>query len=127
MKLTRYLLVLGLFAAVPLIRAEDAPKADKAPAGEKGERKKGGGGRMNPDQMVARYDEALTLTADQKTKIKDIITANMEKAKEAAPEDRRTIMQGLRDQIRALLTPEQQTKFDAMPQRGTGGGKKKAE
>jgi Spy/CpxP family protein refolding chaperone len=126
MKLNRYLLVLGLFAAVPLIRAEDTPKADKAPAAEKGDRK-GKGPRMNPDQMVARLDEELTLTAEQKTKIKDLITANMEKAKDAAPEDRRTIMQGQRDQIRALLTPEQQTKFDAMPQRGPGGGKKKAE
>jgi Spy/CpxP family protein refolding chaperone len=126
MKLTRFLLVLGLFTAVPLIRAEDAPKADKAPAAEKSG-KKGGGGRMNPDQMVARLDEALTLTADQKTKIKDLMTANMEKAKDAAPEERRTIMQGQRDQIRALLTPEQQKKFDDMPQRGPGDRKKKSE
>lgn len=113
-KIALSLLALGLVASVPVIRAQD----EAAPAvKQKGERKGQRGG--NPDQMVARIDEAVGgLTADQKTKIKDVITSNMEKAKAAAPEDRRTIMQGQREQIRNVLTPEQQKKFDAMPAPG---------
>lgn len=87
--------------------------------------KKGRGG--NPDAMVERLDKAVGLTADQKAKIKDIYTKNMEKARDASPEDRRAIMQGQRDQVRAALTPEQQKKFDEMPQGkgGKGGGGRK--
>jgi Spy/CpxP family protein refolding chaperone len=86
---------------------------------------KKGKGMQTPEQRIARIEEAVgTLTADQKTKI----TAILEKAgKEVAAlsqEDRakgREIQMAANKDIRALLTPEQQTKFDAMPQ----GGKKK--
>ncbi len=85
---------------------------------------KKGKGMPTPEQRIARIEEAVgTLTADQKTKI----TAILEKAgKEAAAaaDDRakaREIMMAANKDIRAVLTPEQQTKFDAMPQ----GGKKK--
>lgn len=86
---------------------------------------KKGRGAMNPDAQVERIDQAVGLTADQKAKIKEIYTKNMEKARDASPEDRRAIMQGQRDQVRAVLTPEQQKKFDEMPQGkgGKGGGK----
>lgn len=46
-----------------------------------------------------------------------------------AAEDRQTKGMELRNasnkEIRAVLTGDQQTKFDAMPQGGRGGGKKK--
>lgn len=87
--------------------------------------KKGKGGGMNPDAMVERLDQAVTLTADQKTKIKDIYAKNMEKMRDAQGQDRRAVMQAQRDEIRAVLTPEQQKKFDDMPQRGGKGGKGK--
>jgi Spy/CpxP family protein refolding chaperone len=126
-KILLSVLALGVVTAIPALRAADekpaadAPKAD-APKAER----KGKGGRMNAEQMIERLDQAVGgLTADQKAKIKDIVTANMEKAKGAAPEDRGAIMQGQRDQIRAVLTADQQKKFDEMPQRGPGGGKKK--
>jgi Spy/CpxP family protein refolding chaperone len=85
--------------------------------------KKGRGG--NPDAQVERLDQAVGLTADQKAKIKEIYTKNMEKARDASPEDRRAIMQAQRDGVRAVLTPEQHKKFDEMPQGkgGKGGGK----
>lgn len=92
--------------------------------------KKGRGG-MNPDAQVERIDQAVGLTADQKAKIKEIYTKNMEKARDASQEDRRAIMQGQRDQVRAVLTPEQQKKFDEMPQgrggKGGKGGRKKSD
>lgn len=123
MKLTRILLVLGLFASVPLIRAEDTPKGDKAPAAEKGDRKKGGG-RFGPEQQINRMKEAgIDLTADQEAKIKAIYA----KLADVPAEERRSKMQETRDQVRAVLTAEQQAKFDAMPRGGPGGGKKKAD
>jgi periplasmic protein CpxP/Spy len=89
----------------------------------------GGGMRMTSDQRVERLDTAVTLTADQKTKVKAIYDADqkkMEDMRTAQDPDMMTKMQAMRadenKQIRALLTPEQQTKFDAMPQgRGRGG------
>lgn len=95
----------------------------------------GGGFRMmTSDQRVDRLDQAVgPLTADQKTKIKAIYDADQKKMQDlmqAQDPDMRTKMMAMRQdenkQIRALLTPDQQTKFDAMPQgrggRGGGGG-----
>jgi len=97
----------------------------------------GGGGRMTPEARVAAIDTAVTLTADQKTKITAILTADQKKMADmrASGEDMTTLMpkiQAMRAdenaQIKALLTDEQKPKFDAylasMPQRGPrpGGG-----
>jgi Spy/CpxP family protein refolding chaperone len=92
----------------------------------------GGGGRMQmtSDQRVANLDNAVgPLTADQKTKIKAIYDADAKKRADlmaSQDPDMRTKMQAMRadenKKIRTLLTPGQQTKFDAMPQRGPGGG-----
>ncbi len=96
----------------------------------------GGGGRggmnMTSDQRVDRLDQAVgPLTADQKTKIKAIYDADAKKRTDMmaandpdAMTKMRAMMTDERTQIRALLTPDQQTKFDAMPQgRGAGGGR----
>jgi periplasmic protein CpxP/Spy len=97
----------------------------------------GGGGRMTPEARVAAIDTAVTLTADQKTKITAILTADQKKMADmrASGEDMTTLMpkiQAMRadenTQIKALLTDEQKPKYDAylasMPQRGPrpGGG-----
>lgn len=98
------------------------------PALQAQEQKKGGGrGGFTPEQQVARIDEAVTLTADQKTKVTAILAKVAEKVQALPQEERREKGQELRTaankEIRALLTPEQQTKFDAIPQgRGPGGG-----
>ena len=91
----------------------------------------GGGMRMTSDQRVERLDQAVTLTADQKTKVKAIYDADQKKMEDLRNSggDMQTMMPKMQEmradenkQIRALLTPEQQTKFDAMPQgRGRGG------
>jgi protein CpxP len=95
----------------------------------------GGGMRMTSDQRVAAIDKAVTLTDDQKTKIKAIYDADMKKMQDmmaAQDPDMRTKMTAMRadenTQIKALLTDDQKPKFDAyvaaLPQgrRGGGGG-----
>ena len=104
-------LALGVAASAPLSAQE----------------KKGG---MSPEQYVERVEQAVgSLTADQKTKIKNIVAKTQEATKALPKEERKEKGQAMqkkqREDIRAVLTPEQQKKFDAMPTGGSGGGKKK--
>lgn len=100
---------------------------EKAP----GEGRKAGRGMMNPEQRVEQLDKELTLTADQKTKILAILTKSREQVQAIPQEERREkgreLMQQANQDVRAVLTAEQQKKFDEMrPGRGEGqGGKKK--
>jgi Spy/CpxP family protein refolding chaperone len=84
-----------------------------------------GGGRMGPEQMVARLDEAVTLTAEQKTKVAAIYKEQMAAMQAIPQEERREKMReamaATREKVRAVLTPEQMKKFDAMPAQGRGG------
>jgi Spy/CpxP family protein refolding chaperone len=86
---------------------------------------------MDPAQLVQRLDAVLNLTGDQKAKITDIYTkalTDMQALRSGggSPEEtmakRQTIQTSTNDQIRALLTPDQQTKFDAMPPPALGRG-----
>ena len=141
-KIPFFLPVLALsLAAGSLARAEDAkdskdsnmitvqPPAADAPASPSG--KKGGrdGGRM-AEERINQLDKALSLTADQKQKIKDIFAKEAADLKGLSPEERRSkgrdAMKAVHDQVRAVLTPEQQTKFDAMPKPGRAARKGKA-
>ena len=135
--LTRLLLLAaGLaVAALPAARAADeappapppaAPNADQPAA--RPERR----GRMDPAEMLERLKTAVNLTDDQTAKVKAIFQdqrAKMEALRgdeSLSREDRRAKMMELmkagHDQIRALLTPDQQQKFDAMPRPGFGRG-----
>lgn len=97
------------------------------------------GGMGDPAAMQARQNERLfegiTLSAEQKTKVDSIQTASRA-AQQAAmqgggmrdPEARQRMMtqrQATMAAIRAVLTTEQQTKFDSnvanMPAMGAGG------
>jgi Spy/CpxP family protein refolding chaperone len=100
-----------------------------ASAQEKGR----GKGQMSAESRIAAIEEAVgSLSADQKTKI-TAIYAKLAKDMQAIPQDERRekgmeLMMATRKEVRAVLTAEQQTKFDAMaPQAGggKGGGKKK--
>ncbi|MDP6636720.1 MAG: hypothetical protein QGG42_17610 [Phycisphaerae bacterium] len=53
----------------------------------------------------------LGLTDEQKKKMAAIRKEGMAKLKDAKPEERKAIMEGMRKQIEALLTPEQFKKF----------------
>ena len=116
MKTTHQLLfgIIGsaLLAAGPILRAEDpsaAPPAPSAcclpPPGGEGHHEHGGmKGAMH--HQLRCMKECLGLTEDQIAKIKPILHNEM-KQHEA-------IHAAAQDQIRGLLTPEQQKKFDAM-------------
>jgi Spy/CpxP family protein refolding chaperone len=97
----------------------------------------GGGGmmRMTPDERVAAIDKAVGLTDEQKPKVKSIIEADMKKMMDLRNsggdmETLRPKMMEIRTQenadIKALLTDDQKTKYDAylasMPRRGGPGG-----
>lgn len=113
-------LALGVMASAPLLRAQE----EKAPSAEGG--KKGGRGR-GPMMSAERVEQIVgTLTAEQKTKIADIIKADVP-AQGSTREERMEKMQAMNKDIRAVLTPEQQKKWDDRPMGGPGGkgGKKK--
>ena len=122
LKLLVCILTLGAMASFTALQAQTPP-----PAGGGGKK---GGGRGGRGPTVEAIETAVgTLTADQKTKITALIDKNQEATAALSQEDRQTkgpeLRAALNKDIRALLTPEQQTKFDAMPQGGRGGGKKK--
>ena len=98
------------------------PPGDHLPApGGPREEWRGRGGMMDPAQMVQRLDEALQLSDDQKAKITDIATKQNEQMQVLRAKMQEMQKAG-RDQIRALLTADQQTKFDAMLPPGPGRG-----
>jgi len=115
--------VLGL-AVLPALSYAQPPAGGGGPGGP------GGGGRrgQTPEQQIARLEEAVgTLTAEQKTKITAIYTKAATDRAALAPEDRRgqkgqDMTAATNKEIRALLTPDQQKKFDAMPPMGRGPG-----
>jgi len=111
-------IAIGAMASTSLLQAQD--------------QKKGGRGMPTADQQIERIEGAVgTLTADQKTKIKAVYAKMAEQMQSIPQEERREkmgeIMQSTRKEVRAILTAEQQKKYDDMPQGGRSGGKKKKE
>src|SRR4030095_12148120 len=98
--------------------------------GKSGQGQGGRGQMMSPEERVAQLDKALSLTDEQKTKIKDIYTKAGEQMREAfrgGGGDREAArgkmmeaMRKTREDVRAVLTDEQKKKFDELPQRGAG-------
>ena len=79
-----------------------------------------GRGMMAPEDRVAAIDKAVTLTADQKSKILAMYTEDQKKMmelREAQDPDMRSKMMAMRTdentKIKALLTDDQKPKFDA--------------
>jgi hypothetical protein len=70
--------------------------------------------RMTPEARVAAIDKAVTLTDEQKAKIKAIYEADMKKMMDLrdSGEDRATMRTEANAQIKALLTGVQKPKFD---------------
>ena len=69
-----------------------------------------------PRMLVERLAGELSLTSEQRTKVEEILTARRARLETVQREVRErfdTEQQGLRDEIRAVLTPDQQQKFDA--------------
>jgi len=114
-------------AAVPAVVAQDAPSSDQQPAAtapsEGGHR----GPRFDPDRRAEMVSKKLNLSADQKTKVTDIFKSEQEQMQKihadasASQQDRRSKMmeshKASNDQVRALLNPDQQKKWDEMQAR----------
>jgi Spy/CpxP family protein refolding chaperone len=88
--------------------------------------------RSRGGPTLESIDKAVTLTDDQKPKVKSALeqlSTAMAAARNADQDDRRTKMQSAREdfdkQMKSILTPDQYTKFQAMPRPGgrrNGGG-----
>ena len=85
---------------------------------------------MTPEQHLQMLSEKLNLTDDQKAKIKPILEGQAQQMK-AIHEDtslsedqkkakKKALHDSLREQINAVLTPEQQAKFKQMQQEHMG-------
>jgi periplasmic protein CpxP/Spy len=82
---------------------------------------------MDPERRLQMMQQRLSLNDSQTAQIRQIFTesrAQMEALRSntsLAPEDRRaqmmTLHQGEQSRVRAVLTPDQQTKYDAMQAR----------
>lgn len=107
LKVLASVLALGLVAAAPMANAQQKK-----------------GGQPTPEQQVERVEQAVgSLTADQKAKITAIYQKAREKMQGVPKEERKekmgAMMKETRDEVRAVLTPDQQKKFDS------SSGKKK--
>src|SRR5438132_14400966 len=99
----------GLVACSTAVRAADATDSPK-----KG---KGKGGRMSVEQQMEKLTTELSLTDEQKPKVKEVLEARSKKMQElfadtsTAPEDRRAKMQEIRDdtekKMKEILKPDQ--------------------
>src|SRR2546428_3690765 len=120
----------GALCAMPMLAQDTAPAAS-APQGQMGPR--GGGGARQVEMLTKR----LNLTTDQQTQVKAIDDDTAKQMttvrNDTSQDDKRAkmmdIRKGSQDKIRAVLTDEQKTKYDAlltemrdrMCERGQGG------
>ena len=85
--------------------------------GEHGPHEHGPGPQHMMENPLEHLSKDLNLTDDQKAKVQPIIDQTkpqMEAIHKEAMEKMHALMESASTQIRPLLTPEQQTKFDAM-------------
>jgi Spy/CpxP family protein refolding chaperone len=133
-----YALALSV-AAAALLTIPSLTLAEDKPAGERPKRPEGGGrpggpGAFSPEERIKRMTEELGLTQDQQDKLKAIFAkgetqfkALREKGRENLTEEDRTKMRDFfkaqTEEIGAVLTPEQKTKWqEAMEKRRQGRG-----
>jgi periplasmic protein CpxP/Spy len=132
-------LALTLAAAVSVATASAmAQSSDQQPASQQAAPmgSEGHGHRhFDPEKRTEMLTKQLKLTSDQQPKVLDILKSEQSQMQglwsdnSTAPDDRHSKMMEIHktsnDQIRALLTPDQQKKFDAMQARHEnhmGGG-----
>jgi periplasmic protein CpxP/Spy len=111
---------------------QPAPPAQSAPMGDEGH----GHRHFDPEKRTEMMTKQLKLTSDQQPKVLDILKSEQSQMESlrsdtsTSQDDRRSKMMDIRKtsngQIRALLTADQQKKFDAMEARrgqwGNHGG-----
>ena len=92
---------------------------------------------MSPEQMVERYTEQLSLTDEQKPKVKAVLEDSAKKRRglfrdssldqEQKRAKFRDVMDAQNKKMKEILTPDQFTKYQEMNEKMKKGGKKKAE
>jgi hypothetical protein len=85
------------------------------------------GGGPPPRVLVDRLASELGLSADQRTKVEEVLTARRTRLEAVQREVRdrfETEQRGLRDEIRTVLTPEQQETFDKNEQERSRFGRR---
>ena len=73
----------------------------------------------NSPSMLEKFTEKLNLTPEQKAKMQPIFDQTkpqLQQIREEAMQKTHAVIEGTMGQIRAMLTPEQQAKFDEMKQ-----------
>jgi Spy/CpxP family protein refolding chaperone len=118
-------LLCGAGAAVPAAMAQDAP------SGQQGPPPGGPRGGMDPATRAAQLQKQLTLTDEVTAQVKTILTDSSAKiqalrANGGSREDMMAIRTDESAKIKALLTPDQATKYDEIQaemraRRGQGG------
>jgi Spy/CpxP family protein refolding chaperone len=119
----------GLVACSTLVTAQDASNAPE---------KKGGKRGTSPEQMMVRYTEQLSLTDEQKPKVKTVLEDTMKKRREITKEsgqDRQQVREKMQPvmevqnkKMKEILTADQYKKYQEMNEKmKKRGGKKKAE
>jgi hypothetical protein len=96
-----------------LLTPEQQRKYDRTPQSQ------GGGlSMMSPENSVARLDRIVSLSNAQKKEATEIFGDEIDEVGSLAPQDRKekgmVIRQAANEEVRGLLTPEQQQKLDAV-------------
>jgi len=105
-------LVLTLIVGVGIGVAVDRVALERA--GDRGDRRDRG------ERLSARLARELDLTSEQQAKVEAVLAANRERARQFWRESQasyETLRQEFRQDIRALLDPEQLARFDEMVRR----------
>jgi periplasmic protein CpxP/Spy len=118
--------LVGMLPASAVAQDNSGNQPQSAPAGAAPEHWRGHG-QPDPAKRTEMLTKQLGLTSDQQPKVLDILKSEqsqMEKLhsdSSTSPEDRRAKMMDIHkstnDQIRALLNPDQQKKWDEMQTR----------
>ena len=119
----------GLVVCSTLVIAQDASSAPD---------KKGGKRGMSPDQLMEKYTEQLSLTDEQKPKVKAVLEDSGKKRREIFRDSaldqtqKREKFQGTMEaqnkKMKEILTADQYKKYQEMNEKmKKGGGKKKAQ
>jgi periplasmic protein CpxP/Spy len=114
-------MLVGLMSMMTLGAIAQSDDQQSAPAGEQ----QGHGGRhFDPEKRLQMLTQQLKLTSDQQPKVLDVLKAEQSQMESLrsdsslSQDDRRSKMMEIHkasnDQIRALLDPKQQKKWDAM-------------
>jgi periplasmic protein CpxP/Spy len=136
--LKHFLMVLALAALACTIAASAIAQdngSSNPPAAQSGEQPEHGRHHMDPQKRTEMLTKQLKLTSDQQPKVLDILKSEQSQMESlhndtsTSQDDKRSKMMEIHkssnDQIRALLDPDQQKKFDQMQSRwqdhGHGG------